>query len=46
MKKKNYTKPTMEVVKLQKQGPIICASGGERRGSLRNYNWNDDGGEE
>jgi len=45
MKKKNYTKPTMEVVQLQKQGPIICASGGSR-GSLRNYNWNDDEGDE
>ena len=45
MKKKNYTKPTMEVVQLQKQGPIICASQ-RGRGRLNNYNWDGSEGDE
>jgi len=38
MNKKDYEKPTMQVVKLQQQS-IICSSPGQA--SVQNYNWND-----
>ncbi len=28
MEKKKYVKPAMQVIKLQKQAPLICWSGG------------------
>ncbi len=37
MKKKDYLKPTMQVVKLQQQS-IICSSPGQA--GVQNYNWN------
>lgn len=36
MKKKDYLKPTVQVVKLQQQG-ILCGSG---QAGVENYNWN------
>jgi len=42
MKRKDYQKPTMNIVKLQQQTHILAgsveASGSE---SLQDYNWND-----
>lgn len=37
MKKKIYEKPTMQVVKLQRQS-VICSSPGQA--GVQNYNWN------
>ena len=37
MKKKEYERPTVQVVKLQQQG-ILCGSG---QADVQNYNWND-----
>lgn len=36
MKKKDYLKPMMQVVKLQQQG-ILCGSG---QAGVQDYNWN------
>ncbi len=38
MRKKNYLKPTMQVVKLQQQG-ILCGSG---QADVQDYNWNEE----
>jgi len=38
MKRKDYEKPTAQVVKLQQQN-IICSSPGQA--GVQNYNWND-----
>ena len=38
MNRKEYQKPTMQVVKLQHQCHILAGSGGS--GSLNDYNWN------
>lgn len=38
MKKKQYQKPTMRVVMLQRHAHLLQASGS---GSLQDYNWND-----
>ena len=37
MKKKQYQKPTMQVVKLQHHAQLLQASGS---GSLQDYDWN------
>lgn len=37
MKKKQYQKPTMQVVMLQHHAQLLQASGS---GSLQDYNWN------
>ncbi len=37
MRKKDYQKPTMHVVKLQRQS-VICSSPGQT--GVQNYNWN------
>jgi len=37
MKRKDYKKPTMQVVKLQQQS-IICSSPGQA--GVQDYNWN------
>ena len=37
MKKKDYQKPTMQVVKLQHQAHLLQASG---QAGVQNYNWN------
>ncbi len=38
MKKKDYLKPTMQVVKLQQQG-ILCGSG---QAVVQDYDWNEE----
>ena len=38
MKKKDYQKPTMQVVMLQQRSQLLASSGSE---SLQDYNWND-----
>ena len=38
MKKKDYQKPTMQVVKLQHHG-MLMTSGGESKASVQNYGW-------
>ena len=38
MQKKEYERPTMQVVKLQQQN-IICSSPGQA--GVQDYNWND-----
>ena len=38
MKKKDYLKPTVQVVKLQQQG-ILCGSG---ETGVQNYEWNEE----
>ena len=42
MKRKDYEKPTMKVVKLQNQS-IICTSPGQA--GVQDYNWNNVGEE-
>ena len=37
MRKKNYLKPTMQVVKLQQQQHLLQASG---QAGVQDYNWN------
>jgi len=37
MKKKDYLKPTVQVVKLQQQTHLLQASG---QAGVENYNWN------
>ena len=37
MKKKDYQKPTMQVIMLQQRSQLLQASGS---GSLQDYNWN------
>ena len=37
MRKKQYDKPSMKVVKLQRQS-VICSSPGQA--GVQNYNWN------
>lgn len=39
MKKKDYQRPTMQVVKLQQQS-IICSS--PSQAGVQNYGWNDE----
>jgi hypothetical protein len=39
MKKKDYQKPTMQVVKLQRQAHLLQASG---QAGVQNYDWNDE----
>jgi len=42
MKKKQYQKPTMNIVKLQQHCHILAGSGEPSdSGSLQDYNWND-----
>lgn len=38
MKKKEYERPTMQVVKLQQQQHLLQASG---QAGVQDYNWND-----
>lgn len=38
MKRKDYQKPTMQVVKLKQQAQLLQASG---QAGVQNYNWND-----
>ena len=45
MKKKDYQKPTMKVVKLQHQCHILASSQVESVG-MQNYNWHDNIDEE
>lgn len=45
MKKKDYQKPTMKVVKLQHQCHILAGSQVESVG-MQNYNWHDNIDEE
>ena len=40
MKRKEYRKPTMKVVKLQQQSHILAGSNGQA--GVENYNWNDE----
>ena len=39
MKKKDYLKPTMQVVKLQQQTHLMAGSNGQA--SVQDYTWND-----
>lgn len=39
MKRKDYEKPTMKVVKLQHQCHILAGSNGQA--GVQDYNWND-----
>ena len=47
MNRKDYQKPTMQIVKLRHTG-ILMQSGGEKSGrsSVQNYTWHDDIDEE
>jgi len=38
MRKKDYLRPTMQVVKLQQQTALLQASG---QADVQDYNWND-----
>jgi hypothetical protein len=39
MKRKDYVRPTMKVVKLQHRG-ILMASGEGRNATVKDYDWN------
>ncbi len=41
MKRKNYERPTMKVVKLQHQTHLLQASQQSETTGTRNYNWNE-----
>jgi len=40
MKKKDYQKPTMQVVKLQHQARLMAGSTQSRSNTVQDYNWN------
>ena len=39
MKRKDYEKPTMQVVELKQQPQLLAGSNGQA--GVQNYNWND-----
>ena len=41
MRKKNYLKPTMQVVKLQQQARLMAGSVQSPSNTVEDYNWND-----
>jgi hypothetical protein len=45
MKRKNYLKPTMMVVKLQHTGMLMTSETVEDRVEVRDYEWSNDGEE-
>lgn len=40
MKRKEYQKPTMQVVKLQHQSHLMVGSTQSRSNTVQDYNWN------
>ena len=41
MKKKDYLRPTMNIVKLQQQTHLLAGSHTAEQTTLKNYNWNE-----
>jgi hypothetical protein len=45
MKRRDYMKPAMKVVELRHRTMLLTGSDGDRRTTLQNYGWHDEGEE-